>query len=111
MISENAYGTGQPGAAKQSVSLLTGLLRCRRCGRKLTVYYTGRDHNVLRYGCCRDCLDNGEAKCITFGGTAVDEALSQQTLRVVQLGVIESAVLSAQDASRQQNEVSPWNVI
>jgi DNA invertase Pin-like site-specific DNA recombinase len=105
MISENAYGAGQPGATKQGVSLLAGLLRCRRCGRKLTVYYTGRDHNVLRYGCCRGNLDNGEAKCIAFGGTAVDEALSQQVLRVVQPGAIEAAVLSAQDASRQQDEV------
>jgi hypothetical protein len=90
---------------KRGLSVLAGLLRCRRCGRQLTVYYTGRDHNVLRYGCCRGYLDNGEAKCIAFGGKTVDEALSQQVLRVVQPGAMAAAVLSAQDARRQQDEV------
>ncbi len=105
MISENGYGAGQPGAAKRGVSLLAGLLRCRRCGRKLMVSYTGRDRNVLRYSCHRARLDNGEANCIAFGGTAVDDAISQQVLRVVQPGAMAAAVLSAQDASRQQDEV------
>ncbi|WP_365980739.1 recombinase zinc beta ribbon domain-containing protein, partial [Mesorhizobium sp.] len=26
-------------------ALLSGLVRCRRCGRKLTVRYTGAKHN------------------------------------------------------------------
>ncbi len=105
MISENGYGAGKPGAAKRGLSLLAGLLRCRRCGRKLTVYYTGRDHNMLRYACRRGRLDNADANCIAFGGIAVDEALSQQVLRVVQPGAMTAAVLSAQDATRQQDEV------
>ena len=50
-------------------------------------------------------MDNGEANCIAFGGTAVDEALSQQLLRVVQPGALEAALLSARDASRQHDEV------
>ena len=105
MISENGTGTAKPGAAKRGLSLLAGLLRCRRCGRKLMVGYTGRDHTVLRYACHRGRLDNGEANCIAFGGTAVDEVLSQQLLRVVQPGALEAALLSAQDASRQHDEV------
>ena len=105
MISENGTGTGKPGAAKRGLSLLAGLLRCRRCGRKLTVYYTGRDHNMLRYACRRGLLDNGEASCIAFGGTAADEVLSQQLLRVVQPGALEAALLSARDVGREQDEV------
>ena len=105
MISENGTGTAKPGAAKRGLSLLAGLLRCRRCGRKLMVGYTGRDHTVLRYACHRGRLDNGEANCIAFGGTAVDEMLSQQLLRVVQPGALEAALLSAQDVSRQHDEV------
>ncbi len=105
MISENGYGTGSPGAAKRGLSLLAGLLRCRRCGRKLTVYYTGRDHTMLRYACRRGRLDNGDVNCIAFGGVAVDEALSQQVLRVVQPGAIEAAVLSSQQTTAQQDDV------
>ena len=39
---ENVRGPGQTGAAQRGPALLAGLLRCRRCGRKLTVWYTGR---------------------------------------------------------------------
>ncbi len=105
MISANGYGTGSLGAAKRGLSLLAGLLRCRRCGRKLTVYYTGRDHTMLRYACRRGRLDNGDVNCIAFGGVAVDEALSQQVLRVVQPGAIEAAVLSSQHTAAQQDDV------
>jgi len=60
---------------------------------------------VLRYACHRGRLDSGDANCIAFGGTAVDEVLSQKLLRVVQPGALEAALLSAQDATRQQDEV------
>ena len=46
-VRENVIGAGQPGAVKKGAGLLTGLLRCRRCGRKLTVRYTGTQHEVL----------------------------------------------------------------
>jgi hypothetical protein len=35
-------------AGAETAWRLTGLLRCRRCGRKLVVCYTGDAHNVLR---------------------------------------------------------------
>ena len=48
LVRHNLIGAEQPGAAKQGAGLLAGLLRCRRCGRKLTVRYTGSEHDVLR---------------------------------------------------------------
>lgn len=45
---------GAGGSARAGAALLVGLLRCRRCGRKLTVRYTGREHEALRY-CCFPC--------------------------------------------------------
>jgi DNA invertase Pin-like site-specific DNA recombinase len=53
MIAGNLPGTEQAGAAKRGAALLAGLIRCRRCGQKLTVHYTGRDHDVPRYACRR----------------------------------------------------------
>ena len=93
------------GAATRGPALLTGLLRCRRCGRKLTVWYTGNAHNVLRYACHRGALDNGEPRCISFGGLVVDAAMAKEILRVVQPAAIEAAVVASEDASRQQDEV------
>lgn len=105
MISENNLGGGHTGAPRRGAASLAGLLRCRRCGQKLTVHYTGRDHDVLRYACLRGSLDNGEPKCIAFGGIPVDAAIGDQVLRVVAPGAIEAAVLAKNQEAKRQNEV------
>lgn len=104
-IAANLRMEEQTGAAQHGPALLTGLLRCRRCGRKLTVRYTGKQHDALRYACCRGWLDNGEPRCIAFGGTVVDEALSREVLRVVQPAAIAAAVLASEDQARKCDEV------
>lgn len=35
---------------------------------KLTGRYMGAKHNIPRYSCWRSLLDNGEPRCIAFGG-------------------------------------------
>ena len=104
-IGENTRGWQQSGAVQSGLALLSGLLRCRRCGRKLTVQYTGEQHDVVRYSCNRGWLDNGEPRCIAFGGTTVDEAIGQQLLRVVQPVAVESAIMASQEEVRQRDEV------
>jgi DNA invertase Pin-like site-specific DNA recombinase len=104
-LAANVPGAGEPGAAKRGAALLAGLLRCRRCGRKLTVRYTGRDHDMLRYCCDRGRLDQGDPKCIAFGGVSVDEEIGRQLLRVVRPAAVEVAVLAHQDGQHQRDEV------
>jgi DNA invertase Pin-like site-specific DNA recombinase len=104
-LAANVPGAGEPGAAKQGAALLAGLLRCRRCGRKLMVRYTGRQHNMLRYCCDRGRLDQGAPKCIAFGGVSVDEEIGRQLLRVVRPAAVEAAVLAHQDRRHQGDEV------
>ena len=104
-MAANVRGWGRVGAATRGPALLAGLLRCRRCGRRLTVWYTGNAHNVLRYACHRGALDNGEPRCISFGGLVVDAAMAKEILRVVQPAAIDAAVVASEDASRQQDEV------
>ena len=101
-IRENTLGAG---AAKNGPALLTGLLRCSRCGRKLTVRYTGSGHDVLRYSCFRGWLDNGEPRCIAFGGISVDEAISREVLRVVRPAAIEASVLATRELGRQRDDI------
>ena len=53
MVSDNVPTSRHHGAPKHGDALLAGLFRCERCGRKLTVRYTGSNHNIPRYSCCR----------------------------------------------------------
>jgi hypothetical protein len=93
------------GAPKRGAALLAGLLRCRRCGRKLTVRYTGNAHDVLRYACHRGALDHGEPRCLAFGGLAVDDAIAREALRVVQPAAVEAALMAHEQAAQRQDEV------
>jgi DNA invertase Pin-like site-specific DNA recombinase len=104
-IASNDRGWEQTGAAQNGPALLAGLLRCHRCGRKLTVRYSGHQADVLRYACHRGFLDNGQARCIAFGGTSVDEAIAQEVLRVVQPAAVEAAVLASEEEARKQDDV------
>jgi DNA invertase Pin-like site-specific DNA recombinase len=104
-IAENGAGSRTAGAAKRGASLLTGLLRCRRCGRKLTVRYTGPGHDVPRYCCIRGWVDQGQTRCLAFGGMSVDEEIGRQVLRVVQPAVVEAAMTAHEEDRRQGAEV------
>jgi DNA invertase Pin-like site-specific DNA recombinase len=105
LIAGNFLGRGLIGCAREGQALLAGLLRCRRCGHKLTVRYTGSHHDVLRYSCWRGFLDNGEPRCIAFGGIPADEAIAREVLRVVQPAAIEAAILASEEQSEKRDQV------
>ena len=99
MVSDNVPTSRHHGAPKHGDALLAGLLRCRRCGRKLTLRYTGAQHDIPRYSCSRGWMDNGEPRCIAFGGLRVDDAIEEALLAVVGPGAIEAAI-AAEKRSR-----------
>jgi DNA invertase Pin-like site-specific DNA recombinase len=82
MVSSNIPTGRHHGAPKHGDALLAGLLRCRRCGRKLTLRYSGAKHHIPRYSCTRGWMDNGEPRCIAFGGLRVDDAIENALLAV-----------------------------
>lgn len=57
MVSDNIPTSRHHGAAKHGDALLVGLVRCGRCGRKLTLRYTGAKHDIPRYSCCQCALN------------------------------------------------------
>jgi DNA invertase Pin-like site-specific DNA recombinase len=99
MISDNVQSNGHLGAPKHGDALLAGLLRCKRCGRKLTVRYTGTKHEIPRYSCARGWLDNGEPRCIAFGGLRVDDAIERALFQIVEPSAI--AVATAADVQEE----------
>jgi len=107
LIAENAQMKGMMvrGAAREGRSLLAGLLRCGRCGRKLHVAYSGNDGKVPRYSCRGAAINHGADRCISFGGLRVDGAVESEVLRVLTPGAIEAALDYAQRGAEQTDEV------
>ena len=105
MVSDNVPASRHHGAPKHGDALLAGLFRCKRCGRKLTVRYTGNNHNIPRYSCWRGLLDNGEPRCIAFGGLRVDDAIEEALLGVVEPGAIAAAIEAERNMASQRDQV------
>ena len=105
MVSGNVPSGRHHGAPKHGDALLAGLIRCKRCGRKLTLRYSGAQHHIPRYSCSRAWMDNGGPHCIAFGGLRVDDAVEEALLGVVGPGAIAAATAAAEQATRQWDQV------
>jgi hypothetical protein len=103
-VSNNALGPTAHGAPKHGSALLAGLLRCRRCGQKLTVQYTGAKHDIPRYACKRGWLDYGEPRCISFGGLRVDDAVEAALLALVRPAALRAAQAAEAQAAVRRDE-------
>jgi hypothetical protein len=109
-------------AVRSGHGLLTRLLRCGRCGRKLHVRYWGRAGTAARYGCIGD-YDEGGSYCLVFGGSTVDRRFSEELLQVISplgmtasLAAVERCSETVSDERRalepagilEYDQVVPW---
>ncbi len=94
----------EPKAGRGGRALLTGLLRCRRCGRMLHVSYTGIRAAVLRYNCKGAHINHGESWCISFGGLRTDQSVANEVLCAISGNAIEAALEAAEQMHKQREE-------
>ena len=72
-------------------ALLSGMMTCGRCGRRISVAYTGNPQSRPVYRCDKPNLMMGLPRCMTFGGPRVDTAIARELLRAVEPMAIEAA--------------------
>ena len=100
----NNYGraggikTGRGGRA-----LLSGIMTCGRCGRRLSVAYTGNPQSRPVYRCDKPNLMMGLPRCMTFGGPRIDAAVGRELLRAVEPIAVEAA-FKAERMHQEQKE-------
>jgi len=104
MIAANAHmhSGGEPKAGRGGTALLSGLLRCRRCGRMLHVFYP---RTMIRYVCNAGHSRYGEETCISFGGLRVDAAVSKEVLEAVSGNAIQAAVEAAEQMQQKRRDL------
>ena len=95
--------TPHAGAAKRGAALLSGLLRCGRCGRMLGVAYSGNGGQVPRYACHGGRVTRGVAACLSVGSLRVDQAVVDQVLDAIQPAGLQAA-LDAIERARHEDE-------
>jgi excisionase family DNA binding protein len=92
------------GAAKRGGALLSGLLRCGRCGRQMYVGYGGNGGKVPRYTCQGGRVDRGSAACQSLRAARVEEAVCEQLLEAVQPAGVQAALDALEQLGDHQRE-------
>jgi DNA invertase Pin-like site-specific DNA recombinase len=87
-------------AARGGRALLTGLVRCGRCGRMMRVFYGMASGHAHRYQCRGDDAHVGAGLCIGIGGVRVDRAIADALLEAVSAHAVEAALLAASRAEQ-----------
>jgi len=100
----NAQGMG---AIRQGPSLLSGLLICGRCGRRMAPNYRNSGHS-LRYECNQMAASYGLSRCQSLVGRTLDEFAAQQVLRALEPASLEISLqvadqIEAERAQLQQH--------
>ena len=100
----NNYGrAGGVKTGRGGQALLSGIMTCGRCGRRLSVAYTGNPQSRPVYRCDKPNLMMGLPRCMTFGGPRVDAAVARELLRAVEPMAIEAA-FEAERMHRERQE-------
>src|SRR5438105_436207 len=91
LLAGNAYGrVGDTKSGRGGRALLAGLICCARCGRRLSVLYTGRYPRPI-YRCEQPNMQLGQRRCLSVAGKRIDETIAVEMLRAVAPMAIEAA--------------------
>jgi DNA invertase Pin-like site-specific DNA recombinase len=107
LISENAHmqRRTERKSARGGRALLTGLVRCGRCGRTMRVFYGTQSGHAHRYHCRGDDSHVGGWLCIGIGGVRIDRAVAAQIVEAVSEHAIDAAIQAADQSVKADNEI------
>ncbi|MEI7837875.1 MAG: recombinase family protein, partial [Planctomycetota bacterium] len=96
-------GPHQAGAVREGAALLQGLATCGVCGRRLRVYYEGKNATPGYY-CSGNSIVNGRAfRCVRVGGLRIDQAVADAFLAAVTPAGVQAALLAKDQLEAEQD--------
>jgi DNA invertase Pin-like site-specific DNA recombinase len=100
-LAANRSRSEAAGAVRQGPSLLGGILRCGRCGRRMAVAYSG-PASRLRYSCARAMVDYAEPLCQSLAGGVLDDLVAAQVLAALEPAALELSLAAAHDVEQER---------
>jgi DNA invertase Pin-like site-specific DNA recombinase len=106
-LAANAARAETPGVARAGSALLSGLARCGRCGRRMTVRYHLRGQRTQpEYVCARQVTDYGAGqRCQALAGACVDALVTEQVLAALAPAALEVSLHAAQQVQAERAEL------
>ena len=106
-LTANRSTAATPGAPRNGPSLLGGLIRCGRCGRRMAVRYGGRRGAAHSYSCARAAADYGEPHCQELAdGRPLDDWVAAQVLAAVEPAALEASLAAVAGVERQRADLT-----
>lgn len=91
-LQSNRTNTEKSGPAREGIALLQGLILCGKCGRRMTVRYTGNGGIAPVYECRGRWEHDKRATCTTVPAPIIDKAVSNRLMQVMQPAELELAI-------------------
>jgi DNA invertase Pin-like site-specific DNA recombinase len=99
-LRQNRCLPGVPGAPRQGLALLPGLLICGTCGHRMQAVYPRRGRPLYR---CRWQQKRGEPQtCYGLASVAVDELVAHQVLQALAPAAVELHLKARQDIQNER---------
>jgi DNA invertase Pin-like site-specific DNA recombinase len=106
-LAANAARAETPGVVRAGSALLSGLARCGRCGRRMTVRYHLRGRSTRPdYVCARQLTDYGHGeRCQALAGPCVDALVTEQVLAALAPAALEVSLRAAEQVATERAEL------
>jgi DNA invertase Pin-like site-specific DNA recombinase len=106
-LAANAARAVTPGVVRAGSALLSGLTRCGRCGRRMTVrYHLRAQATVPEYVCARQLTDYGQGeRCQALAGACVDALVTGQVLAALTPAAVEVSLRAAEQVTAERAEL------
>jgi DNA invertase Pin-like site-specific DNA recombinase len=106
-LAANAARAETPGVVRAGSALLSGLARCGRCGRRMTVRYHLRQQTTQpEYVCARQLTDYGAGqRCQALAGACVDALVTQQVLAALAPAAVAVSLRAAEQMAAERAEL------
>jgi len=106
-LAANAARAETPGVVRAGSALLSGLARCGRCGRRMTVrYHLRAQATAPEYVCARQLTDYGAAqRCQALAGACVDALVAQQVLAALTPAAVEVSLQAAEQVQAERAQL------
>jgi len=102
-IKQNQNRFDSPGAPRCGVALLSGLVACGDCGRRMRTLYHA--HGKAQYNCSSRLLRAADTPCHGVAARAVDDLVAQQVLRALEPAAVELSIQAQGDAEQERKRL------
>lgn len=92
------------GVIRYGPSLLSGLVICGHCGRRMAAMYRNNGCS-LRYECNAMAINYGEARCQSLVGRVFDEWVAEHVLRALEPVALEISLQVAEDVETERAQL------